>query len=66
MIVSNLQKHVSGEREMTATQIQAAKILLAKVVPDVSSVSITGEDGGPVKLDATVSPSEAYLRLLGK
>ena len=37
MIIDRLHKHVDGEVEMSATQINAARILLAKVVPDQSS-----------------------------
>ncbi len=35
---------------MTPSQIQAAKILLAKAVPDLQSVEHTGEGGGPVQV----------------
>ena len=46
MIVERLHKHVQGEIEMSATQINAARILLAKVVPDqsASSHSVTVRD----------------------
>ena len=46
MIVDRLHKHVAGEIEMSATQINAARILLAKVVPDqsASSHSVTVQD----------------------
>ena len=46
MIVDRLHKHVAGEIELSATQINAARILLAKVVPDqsASSHSVTVRD----------------------
>jgi len=49
MLANRLSQHVNGEVEMSATQIQAAKILLAKVIPDLKAVEHSGEDGGPIK-----------------
>lgn len=43
MLANRLQDHVAGKVDMTATQVQAAKILLAKVVPDLKQVEHTGE-----------------------
>lgn len=42
-LTNRLQAHVMGEIDLTATQVQAAKILLAKVVPDLKQVEHTGE-----------------------
>ena len=36
MILERLDKHVLGELEMTSTQIQAARILLSKTLPDLT------------------------------
>ena len=55
MIIGYLAKHVSGEREMSATQIAAAKILLGKSIPDLQSVEMTGPDGGPVLTQISVT-----------
>ncbi len=33
---------------MTPTQVQAAKIILSKMVPDLKAIELTGEGGGPV------------------
>ena len=44
MIVGKLHRHVKGDDEMTATQIQAARILLNKVVPDVKAYEIKNID----------------------
>jgi hypothetical protein len=41
-----LTKHAEGEREMTSTQIQAARILLNKVVPDVKAIEHRTDDSG--------------------
>ena len=40
MIVDRLQKHIDGTLEMTNTQVQAARILLNKVMPDVKAYEI--------------------------
>ena len=43
-IVGRLSQHIDGDIEMTATQIQAARILLNKVVPDVKALEIKHVD----------------------
>ena len=42
MIISRLQKHMNGELEMSGTQIQAARILLSKALPDLQAVEHSG------------------------
>jgi hypothetical protein len=44
---------------MSATQIQAAKILLAKSVPDLSAVSHSGDENDPMRVKVEVSFREA-------
>jgi hypothetical protein len=44
-IMDRLEKHINGEIEMSNTQIQAAKILLAKALPDLKAVEHTGDIG---------------------
>ncbi len=39
-LVNALQDFVFGKREMTSTQIQAARILLAKTLPDLATVQM--------------------------
>jgi hypothetical protein len=36
---------------MSATQVQAANILLKKVMPDLAAVEHSGNDGGPMKVE---------------
>lgn len=50
MLVKRLEDHVLGKCEMTATQIQAARILLGKCLPDLQSVQHSGEGGGAIVL----------------
>ena len=42
-IIDELHRHYFGERDMSATQLAAAKILLAKAIPDLQAVEISGE-----------------------
>lgn len=43
VIIDRLTKHTAGKLEMSATQVQAARILLAKSVPDLSAVEHSGD-----------------------
>jgi hypothetical protein len=48
-ILNALIEHVEGTREMSATQVSAGLGLLRKVMPDLASTTIQGdEEGGPV------------------
>lgn len=56
-ILTALIEHAEGSREMTGTQVTAGLGLLKKALPDLSTVTVQGdEDGGPVQLSGiTVS-----------
>ena len=43
VLADRLFKHAQGTIEMTQTQINAAKILLNKLAPDLRSTEISGE-----------------------
>jgi hypothetical protein len=47
-ILNALIEHVEGKREMSATQVTAGVSLLRKVLPDLTSTTLTGEGGGPL------------------
>lgn len=49
-LLNRLQNHALGEVEMTPTQIRATEVLLKKTLPDLTSVEMTGDDGGPMKM----------------
>jgi hypothetical protein len=53
-IVNRLTDHVLGKVELTSSQVNAAGILLRKSLPDLQSTTVTGEDGGAVKLSVAV------------
>ena len=42
IVLNRLAGHVSGTEEMTATQIQAARILLDRTVPVLKAVEVQG------------------------
>ena len=42
-LLNRLTEHAKGEVEMTASQVQAAKIVIGKVIPDLKSIEHTGE-----------------------
>lgn len=50
-ILNALIEHVEGKREMSATQVTAGLGLLRKALPDLSAMTIGGdEEAGPVKM----------------
>jgi hypothetical protein len=57
LVLNKLMEHVLEDKEMKATQIKAAEILLRKTVPDLSATQITGgegEDSLPVQINMIV------------
>jgi hypothetical protein len=59
MILTHLAQHVAGTRDMSPTQITAAKILLDKSLPSLVSTTINGEGGAPIRI--VVSKDDAAL-----
>lgn len=50
-ILKALIEHVQGDREMSATQVSAGLGLLRKVMPDLATTTVQGdEDGGPISI----------------
>ena len=43
VLLDRLAKHVVGTVEMSATQVQAARILLGKTIPDMKAIEHSGE-----------------------
>ena len=50
LIVKHLEEHTLGKREMSNTQIAAARILLDKALPNLQATQISGEGGGPLEV----------------
>jgi hypothetical protein len=49
-IINRLTDCVNGEVELSSQQVAAARILLDKSIPSLSSTELTGEDGGPLQV----------------
>ncbi len=47
-LINRLTAHALGEVEMTSSAVTAGLGLLKKIVPDLSAVQHSGEDGGPL------------------
>lgn len=51
-ILNALIEHVDGKREMSSTQVTAGIALLKKVLPDLASVTVSGDpDGAPIRTE---------------
>lgn len=48
-LINRLISHANGEIEMTASQVNAAKIVIGKAIPDLKAIEVTGEEGGPIE-----------------
>lgn len=50
-LINRLQAHVDApEPLLDASQVNAAKALLNKVLPDLKAVEVSGEGGGPLQV----------------
>lgn len=68
-LINRLTEHaLSNLPIMDASQVNAAKILLGKAIPDLSAVQLTGKDEGPLEIkDVTDGDrAAAMLALLAK
>ena len=55
-IFNRLVDHAEGKIEMTQTQVQVGLALMKKILPDLQSVSISGDPENPVKHEHDASP----------
>ena len=54
-LLNRLNDFVNGKVELSAAQVQAAKVVIGKIVPDLKAVEHTGKDGEPIKSSVLVS-----------
>ena len=52
-LLNRLNSHAMGKVEMTQSQVNAAKVVIGKSIPDLKAVELTGADGGPVQIIAS-------------
>ena len=45
-ILNALIEHVVGDREMSSTQVSAGLGLLRKIMPDLATTTVQGDEGG--------------------
>ena len=51
-LLNRLIKHANDEIEMSQTQINAAKIVIGKYIPDLKAIEISGNSDKPLKVIA--------------
>lgn len=47
-LITRLQMHIDGKVDMSPTQLKAADILLKKILPDLSNVTLENPDGSNI------------------
>lgn len=47
-LLNRLNDFVNGKCELSPAQVQAARIIIGKVIPDMKAIEHTGKDGGPL------------------
>lgn len=58
-IINVLEKQALGDgADLSASRLKAIEILLRKSLPDLSSIELTGADGGAIRIVAS-APDEA-------
>lgn len=58
-LVNRLISHANGEIELSATQINAAKVVIGKYIPDLKAVELSNKDGEDFRV--TMSSVDAAL-----
>jgi hypothetical protein len=48
-VMRRLYDHCNGDTEMSMSQINAAKIILSKIVPDLARTELTGDEDKPLR-----------------
>lgn len=49
-LLNRLTQCANGEIELTPAQIQAARIVIGKAIPDLKAVEVTGNSDAPVQM----------------
>jgi len=49
-LINRLISHANGDVDLTQSQINAAKIVIGKYIPDLKSIELTGSETNPVKI----------------
>lgn len=49
-LLNRLTSHAKGEIEMTQSQVNAARIVIGKAIPDLKTVELTGDAENPIQM----------------
>lgn len=49
-LLNRLISHANGEIELSQSQVNAARIVIGKSIPDLKAVELTGEGGGAIEM----------------
>ena len=49
-LLNRLISHANGECDLSQTQINAAKIVIGKYIPDLKSIELSGSEDKPVQI----------------
>ena len=55
LLVNLLQDHAEGKKNMEPSQLKAAEILLKKTLPDLSAVTVSGDEEKPLITEVRVN-----------
>ena len=58
-LINRLENHALGKLELSTTQIKAIEVLIRKTLPDLSTVTVAGDQDNPLK---TVTMVELVAR----
>lgn len=47
-LLNRLELFANGKLEMSQAQVNAARIVIGKVIPDLKAIEHSGKDGGPI------------------
>ena len=48
-LLNRLNSFANGEIEMSNAQVNAARVVIGKIIPDLKAVELTGKDGGEIQ-----------------
>lgn len=53
-LINRLNSFALGEIEMSAAQVNAAKIVIGKVIPDLKAIELSGNEDKPIREVKTI------------
>lgn len=61
VIVDRLVKHIDGKIELSTTQVQAARILLDRTIPTLTSTELSGPGGKDLAIQLQGAPNDSRV-----